>query len=894
MGFSWPLYKGIQFKGYKIPTPIQRKVIPLILSGKDIIATSRTGSGKTAAFLLPILQKINDNKSLKNNKRDKNIDQNEFTRNKVNGTIGSSIKAIIISPTRELAVQTFKFAKEFAKFTVVKSALILGGDSMEGQFSLLHGSAPEDLPDIIIATPGRLLHLLVEMKVGRLYNVKFLVLDEADRLLELGFAPQISSLVQEHLPSQASCSSFSLRQTLLFSATFSSQMASNFTSSVETSSIFPDLPSPFVFVKCDAEYRMSPELSLQFLACKGTNQLHSGDGTDKIHCLFRLIESFISENSNKQSPKEKEVVGNIFKNSFPDRRPAANSIFNENSDINDKNTKKYSIDDDNKHFGLDAQKGDKKWKILVFLPTKYHVDYIRELILARLGIECTYVYSSLDASARKTNISKFREGISEIMLVTDIAARGLDIPLLDCVINFTFPSSPKLFLHRVGRVARAGNKGTAYSLISHQELPHVYDFLNFIGHDLLYYRAGMGSLDEITQERHDQGLTRSFHLFGSIPDHLNSFSDYKVTDNANSIDKNDYNLSNLAAVCDRALLKFLKSQTRPTNEAIKRLKEEYLNKGGALMLRAHPIFVDQDENAERADDKLRFLAQLKNFKKNCQNNKNIAFPNLTTQSQKPRKSVKRSISLHFPRNTVAPILNYTATRGKFANPACFVPYAPQNNVIQKAEDHVLDIGYDDGTTPRNTKNERKGIKEKMVWDSKRKRFVNANDLKSNRKKQKIVNESGVRVLGSRSKPEIYLNWLKKTNGGSALYCQLNDNAPNKQSDQNYEADNDETNEIETLGNRKRVLNNDWRNRPKFRGSFNNVLKCNKPNFSKNFGNRKSKLSSKNKGGPERALGLRKPEQVFKERYKKEKKQAFANYRKNINASKHQKKSKGKL
>lgn len=158
MGLSYPVYRSVMKKGYKIPTPIQRKTIPMIMEGKDVVAMARTGSGKTAAFLIPLMEKL-----------------------KVHSCkIGA--RGLILSPTRELAAQTYKFALDFAKFTDLKITIILGGDSMESQFEAMHSN-----PDIIIATPGRLLHVLVEMDKKKLSQIQYVVFDEADRLFELGF-----------------------------------------------------------------------------------------------------------------------------------------------------------------------------------------------------------------------------------------------------------------------------------------------------------------------------------------------------------------------------------------------------------------------------------------------------------------------------------------------------------------------------------------------------------------------------------------------------------------------------------------------------------------------------------------------------------------------------------
>lgn len=166
--------------GYKVPTPIQRKCIPLILDGKDAVAMARTGSGKTAAFLIPMLETLKMHSA----------------------KVG--IRALILSPTRELALQTLKFSKQLGKHTDLRYAVVLGGDSMEQQFSDIHSN-----PDVVVATPGRLLHIVVEMELV-LSTVKYLVFDEADRLFEMGFSEQLNEIISR-LPDD--------RQTLLFSAT---------------------------------------------------------------------------------------------------------------------------------------------------------------------------------------------------------------------------------------------------------------------------------------------------------------------------------------------------------------------------------------------------------------------------------------------------------------------------------------------------------------------------------------------------------------------------------------------------------------------------------------------------------------------------------------------------
>ncbi len=167
--------------GYKVPTPIQRKALPVALAGRDVVAMARTGSGKTAAFVIPLLERL----------------KAHSTR------IG--VRAVVLSPTRELALQTLKFTKGLGRFTDLRFTALLGGESMDAQFRAL-----ADNPDVIIATPGRLVHMLKEVPGFGLKSVEYAVFDEADRLFEMGFAEQLRDILGR-MPEQ--------RQTLLFSAT---------------------------------------------------------------------------------------------------------------------------------------------------------------------------------------------------------------------------------------------------------------------------------------------------------------------------------------------------------------------------------------------------------------------------------------------------------------------------------------------------------------------------------------------------------------------------------------------------------------------------------------------------------------------------------------------------
>ncbi|KAL9961892.1 hypothetical protein ACROYT_G030925 [Oculina patagonica] len=347
MGLSFPVFKGVMKKGYRLPTPIQRKTIPVIMDGKDVVAMARTGSGKTAAFLIPMFERLKTHSA----------------------KVGA--RGLILSPTRELALQTLKFTKELGRFTGLKAAVVLGGDSFEGQFAALHGN-----PDIIVATPGRFLHVMMEMDL-KLTAVEYVVFDEADRLFEMGFAQQLHEIINR-LPDS--------RQTLLFSATLPKLLV-DFTKA--------GLTDP-VLIRLDVDSKLSEQLKLAFFSVRSD---------DKPAVLLNILQNLVK-------PSE---------------------------------------------------------QTLVFTATKHHVEYLKEL-LEFAGIESSFVYSTLDQAARKINIGKFQHKKTNVMVVTDVAARGIDIPMLDNVINYNFPAKPKLFIHRVGRVARAGRSGTAYSLVGSDEV----------------------------------------------------------------------------------------------------------------------------------------------------------------------------------------------------------------------------------------------------------------------------------------------------------------------------------------------------------------------------------------------------------------------------------------
>ncbi|CAI4231838.1 unnamed protein product [Auanema sp. JU1783] len=433
LGLDHNVFKGVEKKGFKQPTPIQRKTIPCILDGKDVVAMSRTGSGKTAAFIIPMLQKLK-------------------------GRDTTGIRALLISPTRELALQTFKVMKELGRFTGLHCAILVGGDALEDQFSSMHEN-----PDILIATPGRLLHVVVEMEL-KLNHVQYVVFDEADRLFEMGFQDQLTDTLKR-IPEN--------RQTLLFSATLP-RMLVDFAKA--------GLTDP-VLIRLDVDEKISDKLSMVFITTRAD---------DKLSTLVHLCRDLNAE--NKQT--------------------------------------------------------------VVFCATMKHVEYV-VAVLRRAGVEPSFIYSQLDATARKMNIARFQEKESNILVVTDVAARGVDIPYLDYAINFHFPGKAKLFVHRVGRVARAGRSGTAISLIAPDELPYLTDLFLFFGKPMNFAKDS---------DDYDESVT----LIGRVPDEVVGLE----TEFLHSIHDNNTDLLDLRQKATNAMMKYTRTRPPPSAQSAKRVKEE--------------------------------------------------------------------------------------------------------------------------------------------------------------------------------------------------------------------------------------------------------------------------------------------------------------------------------
>lgn len=502
MGLDKDLLKGLSRMNYKTPTPVQRKALPIVLAGMDVVCMARTGSGKTCVFLLPMLQKL------------KSHDPK------------SGVRGLVLSPTRELAMQTFKFARDMGKFTDLRIVSIVGGDGMESQFESLSSR-----PDIIIATPGRLMHQLREISSFKLKSMKYLVFDEADRLFEMGFAEQLSEIIRE-CPQD--------RQTLLFSATLP-KMLVQFTRA--------GLRDPQL-IRLDTDVKMSEELRIAFFTVRST---------EKVAALLYILRKII--------PKDQLTI--------------------------------------------------------IFTATKHHSEFLHG-VLEAVGISSTLVYGSMDQDARTENLRKFRNGDVTCMIVTDLAARGIDVPLLNNVINFHFPCTPKLFVHRCGRAARQGRIGYAMSIIEPEEMAYVADIHAFIGkpisnefHTISSDNNTVGGLVPIgigqTRKSND-----TYDLITMSPDYLHTgILPNDVLDSENEFLKqllgDNSTLKALWRVCENAMIQYRRTRPEATHVGVQTAKK--LIKSGYISS-IHPLIAGEDpEHCDaRVIEKAAFVKHLQSFR----------------------------------------------------------------------------------------------------------------------------------------------------------------------------------------------------------------------------------------------------------------------------------------
>jgi len=360
LGLHANLLKGIHDLGYTRPTPVQQETIPYILAGRDVIACAQTGTGKTAAFVLPILHRL-------------------LSEGKKHG-----LRALIVAPTRELALQSMDHLKNLSRYVPLKGHPIFGGVPMNPQIRALAQGV-----DIISATPGRLLDHVYEGRID-FGALEVLVLDEADRMMDMGFLPDVKKIIS-FLPAK--------RQSLIFSATMPPEimkLARDICHNPATIQIGVKSTTP-VGIR-HAVYPVSHE--------------------QKAELLLRLL--------HKESTMS---------------------------------------------------------SVIVFTRTKSRADRLATM-LERAGIKTSVLHSDRSQGQRLSALEKFRHGRSQVLVATDIAARGIDIKDISHVINFDVPSTPEDYIHRIGRTGRVEATGDAFSLISPDEETMIKDIERVINQRL--------------------------------------------------------------------------------------------------------------------------------------------------------------------------------------------------------------------------------------------------------------------------------------------------------------------------------------------------------------------------------------------------------------------------
>lgn len=351
LNLSQPVLKSLNDMGFEEPTPIQEQTIPLLMDGKDVVGQAQTGTGKTAAFGIPLIEKL--------------LDNNE------------AIQGLILAPTRELAIQVSEELNKLSQFTNVHALPIYGGQDIQRQIKALRRR-----PQIIVATPGRLMDHM-DRKTIKLDNIKVVILDEADEMLNMGFVEDIEQILTTTPVG---------RQTLLFSATMPRQIQ-NLAQRFLKDPAFINVKSKEVTVPLiDQKYIELPD-------------------RQKFDVLCRLLDL--------QSPE----------------------------------------------------------LCIIFGRTKRRVDELSEALKKR-GYSAEGIHGDLTQAKRDTVLRQFRESTIEILVATDVAARGLDVSGVTHVYNYDIPQDPESYVHRVGRTGRAGRTGLALTFVNPRELEH----LHFIEH----------------------------------------------------------------------------------------------------------------------------------------------------------------------------------------------------------------------------------------------------------------------------------------------------------------------------------------------------------------------------------------------------------------------------
>ena len=353
LGLSPKVLEGVRAAGYTDPTPIQLRGIPLVMSGRDLIGSAQTGTGKTAAFALPILSRL---------------------------TQHGALRALVLEPTRELAAQVETAIHDYARFTNLRTVVLFGGTGYGRQDQALRQGV-----DILVATPGRLLDQMQRGMV-KLNQIEILVLDEADRMLDMGFLPDVRRIV-EHCPRT--------RQTMLFSATI----------------------PPEIEQLCKWAMRNPETIEIG---------LRRSPAETVTHALYPVA-----------SDQKQELLEELLRRTDYDQ-------------------------------------------VLIFCRTKHGADRVARKLHDQ-GHAVAVLHSNRTQREREQALNGFRNGRYEVMVATDIAARGIDVEQISHVINFDVPHHPEDYVHRIGRTGRAQSVGDAFTIMIAEDIPEIAAIERFIG-----------------------------------------------------------------------------------------------------------------------------------------------------------------------------------------------------------------------------------------------------------------------------------------------------------------------------------------------------------------------------------------------------------------------------
>ncbi len=353
LGLSPKVLEGVRAAGYTDPTPIQLRAIPLVMSGRDLIGSAQTGTGKTAAFALPILSRLAQH---------------------------GALRALVLEPTRELAAQVETAIHDYARFTNLRTAVVFGGTGYGRQDQALRQGV-----DILVATPGRLLDQ-IQRGMVKLNQIEILVLDEADRMLDMGFLPDVRRIV-EHCPRT--------RQTMLFSATI----------------------PPEIEQLCKWAMRNPETIEIG---------LRRSPAETVTHALYPVA-----------SDQKQELLEELLRRTDYDQ-------------------------------------------VLIFCRTKHGADRVARKLHDQ-GHAVAVLHSNRTQREREQALNGFRNGRYEVMVATDIAARGIDVEQISHVINFDVPHHPEDYVHRIGRTGRAQSVGDAFTIMIAEDIPEVAAIERFIG-----------------------------------------------------------------------------------------------------------------------------------------------------------------------------------------------------------------------------------------------------------------------------------------------------------------------------------------------------------------------------------------------------------------------------